>query len=227
MYNLKITNEDISENTWGAFSVYKTFTVTHPSIPKSQIKGYVIQKVSKKTHARKLENGQIVPINNIEVFTNGNTLYMNHEYYEIFNINRGESTSADVFQNGAVLRYHNDGYADDDPPTSGYIYMRGEACFIPADNLTRRVDLFGFNWSYSKDTPANGLGYRVGEDTYRLFERAPSNIVIHKVVVYWNGIRKELSIPRSLVSLTERSQIEYNPASRVKTRIYNKHLPSK
>ena len=191
MYRLQITNEHNIAGEWGSFSVYKAFRVTNDDINKKKINGFVIQKVEKTTDVHKQEeDGSLSEIADIEKFTGGFTQYMNHSYHELFQIKNGESVAGDMFQNGAVLRYVKSGkkyYADDEPPTSGRIYMHGQAGFIPSDESAKLKNVLGLSWSLSGSTPANGLHYRE-EVPSDFFDRCQSNILDHDVVVTWNPV---------------------------------------
>jgi hypothetical protein len=196
MYKLYITNKSIDEKgDWGDFVVYKDFTIKHSALSPSEIHGYVIQKITKKTQvfAKDFSN-RINTVNNINTFTSNHVKYMNESYYEVFYILNGKSIDGDQFQNGPILHYI-DGYPDDEFPTAGIIHMMGASIFIPDSKesvekciniQSKNITILGLKWSTSENTPANGLPYR--KEIPDISTHIKSNVVHHVVEAHWNGI---------------------------------------
>ena len=196
----------IQTNNWGEFSVYKEFNVYNSKNKREGVFGYVVQKVDKNTNIIYLEDNKIKKINTTEdimKFTSNQVNYSNTSYYEIFFIINGISTVGDIFQNGAILHYNientNDIYADDEVPTAGTIVISGESFFIKdskenviKNSKKKNPKIYNMIWDTDDDLPSNGLPYSLTlpEDIINNIE---SNIIIHKVSVKWDGIRKILN----------------------------------
>ena len=207
----------------GEFVVHKEFKVKSKSNPNNtEVFGYVIQKVEKKTVAYTIKDGIETLIPDISEFTSGYVKYMNDSYYELFFIIDGESIDGDNFQNGAILEYtyneSNNSYGPDDrTDTKGTIEIKGTSWFVEAnkndvtnnynlvsnkmniENDIETITILGLEWSLNKDTPANGLPYiKTIKPSKISIIPQNSNKLEHNVIVNWDTSKnKSSSITKS------------------------------
>jgi hypothetical protein len=208
MFNISFTNIVNYAKLWGEYTVHKEFIVKKNN-RKKDINGFIVQVITKSTEAYVLcGDGNIKKINDISQFTSNRVKYMNDSYIELFPIINGESMYGDNFQNGGILRYEKEGrnyYTNNNPPTFGIIQQTGENFFIPVDdiklinlvlekinskNKNPDLNIFGIIWSFSNNTPANGLPYipyNIQIINY-LKSLKESNIIKHNVISEWNGL---------------------------------------
>ena len=181
---------------FGDFSVYKEITVEENGTQKGVV-GVVIQSVARQTRATTTETPPRVLTTTAQIaeFTSNQVLYASDSYSELFPIVDGQCKYADRFQGGAIASYttpkRGKPYVDADPAieTSGTISIVGTCEFIKTDmsvieamsaaaKKKGTIEFQGVSWSFSPNTPANGLGY----STAYTVESGPK----HSVHVTWD-----------------------------------------
>ena len=189
MYTLRVVPapEIIKCDAFGDFDVYKDFTVLPPSASKSsraskavsklsshsplEVKGIIVQCVSKTTTVTDANNIEYNTTEDIKTFTSNKVDFSNDKYLEYFTLKPdATSETGDSFSTGVIVQYDQSGplsYTPDDPEyntykTEGTISMVGENWFISADNKNYN-DLLAMGWVVQTDAtnlnPANGLNY--------------------------------------------------------------------
>lgn len=198
--------ETAAVGNWGEFTLIRPFVVEGGAA-----NGFIVQHIEREaavivhqaSGTRTLKTSA-----EISDFTSGNVQNASGEYYELFVVENGNVLDRDQFQGGAALRYVS-GFADDDPPTSGKITIRGKSVFVPstpdkvtevkiamgraeaagATRLSTRFSALGETWSTFVGTPANGLPF-LETATVDLFALAASNTLNRLCIVKWDRTGK-------------------------------------
>lgn len=212
-YTIRIKETIGGTPGWGDFTVRKSFVVM--GAPPAN--GIIIQKIEKSTRVNVPGLGKVhTTTEAIEDFTSGCVGDACRPYYEVFPVLNGKSTEADQFQNGALLRYVEDGgepVADDTPRTYGRITIVGTNVFVPlpeeevatlvaamkkGGKVVPSIILLGEEWNLRTNTPANGLPFR---ERFDGFDALPGGRVVHMVEVSWGGPKGTTNVTSSITPL--------------------------
>lgn len=220
MYKLELIVDDPVTDNWGDFQLRKSYKVTTDTGNPIGVFGYIVQSIDKRTTVT--VGDQPTPLTTsaeISKFTSQQVNNASDSYFELFPILNGISCEGDPdldrgncvddqFQNGAILQYEKvvqkrrgkepliEYYADDEPPTSGTITMKGISVFVPTSEAVAR-SLYAQiqsgtggvwkasetdpEWDLSPATPANGLPFR------KSFQMPAGPKVVHSVLVKWDA----------------------------------------
>jgi hypothetical protein len=256
LYTLKMRTEPTKvEEQQGNFKVEKVYEVDKYRWKNAP--AVVVQAVSKRTRVRDADGKVYSSTKDIADYTDGNVLYSNDEYFEIFVLKRnGTSQSADAFGNNSLTGYHTfpDGSIDDEPETyktgdpeyatyktEGSISVDSWSWVVLLDPGQSPDRLYGFGWSNSEETPAYGLPFldAPNAESFRTMmdrmiqQRCNSNIVEHNVKVTWDNHN-----PMSKVSTTDTASYADADRAAAKTtsqgtvarsgsRVSGRHAPSR
>lgn len=208
MYNIiaDIEAEEVRNN--GDFSVTKRFYVKNQH--GEDATGIIIQYITKKANVYHSPDGieKIYDTSQkISEFTDGNVLFSNDNYLEIFEVTEGVSEE-DVFQNGALAKYDpldGEAFIDNEDRlymTKGSITHSGECIFVPYSEYETMSKILSYPWceyvdhnselfDFNKcefENPANGIPF-IGEqyknEIFKLGQNF-SNTIFHTVRIKWD-----------------------------------------